>query len=436
MKVFPVIRDRFRRSIISAIRGTKLFVGLLDRIRGAVAAYSLNRLTFKHTSDPVVRIRRTSDSKYRDFTANDIETGVMTNWVNATVALPLDKSDAAEYAYSTPRRLRADYDGPLLQARRELDGAVKDFTDVEIHAGELEEWASGTTLTLSKLYHQNNSTLHLTSPNPWNEPILVQDGILQTLPSNPNILAPRYERGKHFSEVRDEANALLLWIGPEEDSPELPTDSETFLVAETENDFTYIPEILLYPNSASAFFTPIRSNIGDYYNIDVGDNTNLESVDAFLHTLYDQSGNARDLTQSVAANQPQIVQDGSLIPLSPIISTLVYSDTAALERTYLPAINVRTFFFFVHHTPDEDKTLFSINSNAGSVSILNNQISIIGIPGVEVVINGDPDIGNVLTEGWNSIGIVQPGGSLISNIALVAHIDSFVLYEEEFGLNN
>lgn len=36
-------------------------------------------------------------------------------------------------------------------------------------------------------------------------------------------------------------------------------------------------------------------------------------LNAFVKTLYDQSGNARDATQTTAANQPQIVSSGSVI---------------------------------------------------------------------------------------------------------------------------
>lgn len=56
-----------------------LFRGLLDKFNGSAAAYSLRKLS-KDTTN-VVRVRRASDNDERDFTASQVSSGEMVNWV-------------------------------------------------------------------------------------------------------------------------------------------------------------------------------------------------------------------------------------------------------------------------------------------------------------------------------------------------------------------
>lgn len=95
-----------------------------------------------------------------------------------------------------------------------------------------------------------------------------------------------------------------------------------------------IPLLDLYPNAAAAYSLRklrsdylgaairVRRTNGDEVDIGfLGDGTLdtitlanfCSGVDGFVTTWYDQSGNARNATQSTAANQPQIVSSGSVI---------------------------------------------------------------------------------------------------------------------------
>jgi hypothetical protein len=68
-------------------------------------------------------------------------------------------------------------------------------------------------------------------------------------------------------------------------------------------------EVILYNSDQSDNRTAIEANIGEHYGISgipAYDNT----VDGFVETWYDQSGNGNDATQTVAANQPKIVDAG------------------------------------------------------------------------------------------------------------------------------
>jgi hypothetical protein len=71
-------------------------------------------------------------------------------------------------------------------------------------------------------------------------------------------------------------------------------------------------ELIIYPADQSANRTAIEANIGEAYGI-TGIPAYDNTVDGFVETWYDQSGNGNDATQSVAASQPKIVDAGSLV---------------------------------------------------------------------------------------------------------------------------
>jgi hypothetical protein len=73
-----------------------------------------------------------------------------------------------------------------------------------------------------------------------------------------------------------------------------------------------IQELIIYPSDQSANRTAIEANIGETYGI-TGIPAYDNTVDGFVETWYDQSGNGNDATQSVATKQPKIVDGGSLV---------------------------------------------------------------------------------------------------------------------------
>jgi hypothetical protein len=73
-----------------------------------------------------------------------------------------------------------------------------------------------------------------------------------------------------------------------------------------------INEIIIYDSDQSANRTAIEANIGETYGI-TGIPAYDNTVDGFVETWYDQSGNGNDATQSVAASQPKIVDAGVLV---------------------------------------------------------------------------------------------------------------------------
>jgi hypothetical protein len=73
-----------------------------------------------------------------------------------------------------------------------------------------------------------------------------------------------------------------------------------------------LAEIIIYDSDQSANRTAIEANIGETYGI-TGIPAYDNTVDGFVETWYDQSGNGNDATQSVAGSQPKIVDAGVLV---------------------------------------------------------------------------------------------------------------------------
>jgi hypothetical protein len=73
-----------------------------------------------------------------------------------------------------------------------------------------------------------------------------------------------------------------------------------------------VSEVIIYNSDQSDNRTAIEANIGETYGI-TGIPAYDNTVDGFVETWYDQSGNGNDATQSVAASQPKIVNAGVLV---------------------------------------------------------------------------------------------------------------------------
>ena len=71
-------------------------------------------------------------------------------------------------------------------------------------------------------------------------------------------------------------------------------------------------EIILYDTDQSDNRTAIEANIGEAYSI-TGIPAYDNTVDGFVETWYDQSGNGNDATQATAGSQPKIVENGNLL---------------------------------------------------------------------------------------------------------------------------
>jgi hypothetical protein len=113
-----------------------------------------------------------------------------------------------------------------------------------------------------------------------------------------------------------------------------------------------LAEVIVYPSDQSANRTAIEANIGETYGI-TGIPAYDNTVDGFVETWYDQSGNGNDATQSVAASQPKIVDAGVLVSGNtgePAFTGDGVDDILSLSSS----INFGTGEFFVSTVVDVD----------------------------------------------------------------------------------
>jgi len=73
-----------------------------------------------------------------------------------------------------------------------------------------------------------------------------------------------------------------------------------------------VKEIVIYDTNQTDNRGAIEANIGEAYSI-TGIPAYDNTVDGFVETWYDQSGNSKDATQPTAGSQPKIVDEGSLV---------------------------------------------------------------------------------------------------------------------------
>jgi len=73
-----------------------------------------------------------------------------------------------------------------------------------------------------------------------------------------------------------------------------------------------LSEIIVYRTDQSDNRTALEANIGEVYGI-AGIPAYDNTVNGFVETWYDQSGNGNDATQLTASNQPKIVDSGTLV---------------------------------------------------------------------------------------------------------------------------
>ncbi len=128
-----------------------------------------------------------------------------------------------------------------------------------------------------------------------------------------------------------------------------------------------INEIIIYNSNQTDNRTAIEANIGEHYSIS-GIPAFDNSVNGFVSTWYDQSGNSNNVTQSTASKQPKIVNAGSLVTVNSKASFKFDGTDDFLEReTYTQGtLSQPNTFFSVAELDvyaDENRKLYDSHLN-------------------------------------------------------------------------
>jgi hypothetical protein len=288
--------------------------GPLQIAEGAAAAYSLRNLG--SNSPSVVRVRRESDNNERDFTAQDISTSVLTNWVNEQIVPPLDigvltpegripvpeggtsiGTPAAAYSL---RNLSTTYTGNVVDVRRSSDNTVASFTAAEVADGTLADWVNGNW--------ENVGYSTFTNGESW------EDGFtaINTTSSGAGLQIPSGTTG----DVITISFNLTLNSGTPSPSISLRPSAGGSISSNVE--FVYTAgshSVTLTATGSYSYITIGESDVPSGFSIS---NVILNVVpnpifDGFVTKWYDQSGNDNHATQGTAASQPKIVDGGTLV---------------------------------------------------------------------------------------------------------------------------
>jgi len=239
------------------------FKGILDTYAGASAAYSLRRLS--RVASSVVRVRRASDNSEKDFSATDVSSGAMTDWVNTDVL-----TYESDFSSGT--------DGFVTTASPSLDGNIDSIGG----RNDNLRLTSNAPLVTVNTYFRRNSILSV-----GNSYRVTFDAYI---PSTNSVL--------------DDFDTVAFGTSQVNVAGQITLDQWTsYDVTGTANN--------------TALFIRLKGNSSGDATGDVVYIRNVQitqtTAHGFVETWYDQSGNGNDAVQDVAGSQPKIVDGGVLV---------------------------------------------------------------------------------------------------------------------------
>ena len=289
---------------------------LLNIASGASAAYSLRSL---NGGDPnVVRVRRDSDNSERDFTASEVSSGELKNWVNSQTTLPLDlktlQADGrtgaiidAKAAYSL-RNLSSSYTGNVIEVRRSSDDTERDFTASEVSDGTLTDWVGDyqTELSVARNY----------TTNPYESFTNASSSGFTASNSSGTGFAGFDLSGSTGDKV-EVSFELTIRSGSPQIKLRTAYDSSGSASLGTTYTTSGTKTITLTATNNFGFIAFSEGDIPADFDV-----SNFQIVsrssDGFVKTWYDQSSttgtaNNNHATQSDSSKQPKIVENGNLV---------------------------------------------------------------------------------------------------------------------------
>jgi hypothetical protein len=286
------------------------------------AAYSLRNLSTTYTGN-VVDVRRSSDDAVESFTAAEVSDGTLEAWVGAgndgRVSKWYDQSGNDNHAVQTTPAKQPTIveDGSLVTGGIDFDGVDDVLILSSFSGGSISQPFSMFVTAKSDVLDDNqkivsgDDSIFIGTSSSFDGRYNLRGG--GTIITGDIISDDSYHLLTGLFNTTDE----LFLDGTLEISGDSGSSSLTNLyIGEQDNGFNQfdgiIGELIIYDSDQSDNRTAIEANIGETYGI-TGIPAYDNTVDGFVETWYDQSGNGNDATQSVAASQPKIVDGGSLV---------------------------------------------------------------------------------------------------------------------------
>jgi hypothetical protein len=289
----------------------------------AAAAYSLRNLSDSYTGS-VVDVRRSSDGNTESFTAAEVADGTLTTWVGAgndgTVSKWYDQSTTsgvpnANHAVQTDAASQPKIvsGGSLLLKGANSEPSISfgttadkhlDVTGRPVTKSVFSTLQSGDTNFETLICDTGDSSPRITTNNAANNRAYKFSGL-----GTPSVNVNGVTYDGTSSVFSFGFHLLGMTSGTGSEINRIGANSST---GATGDSFDSVSELILYPDDQSDNRTALEANIGEVYGI-AGIPAYEDTVNGFVETWYDQSGNGNDATQLTAGNQPKIVDAGTLV---------------------------------------------------------------------------------------------------------------------------
>jgi hypothetical protein len=252
-------------------------------------------------------LKATGDYSFISFSDGDVPSEFTVSnfkvYNNSTVnELPLDQATGAAAAYSL-RNLSSSYTGDVVEVRRSSDDAVQSFTASEVADGTLEDWVNDyqTELSVARNY----------TSNPYESFTNASSSGFTASNSSGTGFAGFDLSGASGDEVE-----VSFYLNIRSGSPQIRLRAAYNSSGNSSTGTTYTTNgTKTITLTATADFGFIAFSEGDIpSDFDVSNFQIVSrSADGHVRTWYDQSGSDNHAVQTTPANQPKIVEGGTLL---------------------------------------------------------------------------------------------------------------------------
>ena len=352
---------------------------LLRQYDGAAAAYSLQRLDT--STENVVRARRSTDDAEADFTAQEVSGGSLREF---SLNNDADLIRFADQATAADKRMYFDGSNDEIRVAGMTSSAdyfgactIEATIFVEDPSATQVVWSLGSDcyrmVSISGQWRLNGTT---------DTSVSVTSGLI--------TIAVDYDASGQATELR--IGGATEWTGT---APAGTTPTTLFHIGSRASGLYFKGLIYDFSLSGSAVknfaFNGYGNTNGDWED-QVGSNDGTvvgspalfsgQGFDAFVTTLYDQSGNGRNALQSTASSQPQIVADGVVVTDSNGNAALDFDGSNSQlsfseSGIYRNLENAASFVVAQHDITSGERTLLYISAGTGA-NITRSFLGLVG----------------------------------------------------------
>jgi hypothetical protein len=405
--------------------------GRTGSVIGADAAYSLRNLSSSYTGN-VVDVRRSSDDTVQGFKASEIVSGGAIETFCGTgdgfVSKWYDQSGNSNHAVQTDasQQPKIVNNGSLVS--NGIDFAAGSGATFNIPTNIISSINSASAFVVAKsdTTASSRTALSLSRNNPdfrFYNPIIVSSNFnFGYQDSATKISLGSADSNKHlFTAIAGSSNAEAFLDGTSKgtvSSAEGKSVLSSGGIGSINDGVLWngqIEEILVYASDQTDNRTALEANIAEHYSIS-GVPTATDTVNGFVETWYDQSGNGSDATQTTITKQPKIVDGGSLVTggIDFLNGTSTSLETNNSDICNVPQLSI--FTVLTPHTAQSQTQAFS----CGAV-VYNST----GYGGWRLNFNGYSDDADFQTQAKGSTPFGSISLDVTSSECLVAYVATF-----------